>query len=97
MYYVVMASPKKWTFLSNHGHVMVQLSQNPDLRVKEIAEIVGITERSTQSILADLEAEGYIDVTRQGRRNIYRVNRNLKFRHPSEANKSIGQLLKVFS
>jgi len=91
-----MESKKSWTFLSNHGHVMVQISQNSELKVKEIAEIVGITERSTQSILADLEEAGYIEVTRSGRRNNYRINRNLKLRHPSEANKSIGLLLKVF-
>lgn len=91
-----MESKKSWTFLSNHGHVMVQISQNSELKVKEIAEIVGITERSTQSILADLEEAGYIEVTRAGRRNNYRINRNLKLRHPSEANKSIGLLLKVF-
>ena len=91
-----MAEKKSWTFLSNHGHVLVQLSQNPDLRVKELAEIIGITERSAQSILADLEAEGYISVTRNGRRNTYKVNQNQKFRHPTEANKSIGQLLKIF-
>lgn len=92
-----MESKKSWTFLSNHGHVLVQISQNPELKVKEIAAIVGITERSTQSILADLEEAGYIEVTRSGRRNQYRINRNLKLRHPSEANKSIGLLLKVFN
>ncbi len=87
---------KPWTFLSNHGHVLVQLSRNPELKVKEIAEIVGITERSAQSILADLESEGYITITRSGRRNTYKVNQNQKFRHPSEANKTIGMLLKIF-
>ena len=91
-----MKSSKSWTFLSNHGHVMVQLNQNPDLKVKELAAKVGITERSTQSILADLEEAGYISVTRNGRRNSYELNKNLKFRHPSESNKSIGQLLKIF-
>lgn len=88
--------PKPWTFLSNHGHVLIQLSRNPDLKVKEIAEVVGITERSAQSILADLESEGYISITRNGRRNTYKVNQNQKFRHPSEANKTIGMLLKIF-
>lgn len=75
---------------------MVQLNQNPDMRVKELAEKVGITERSAQSILSDLEEAGYITVTRNGRRNTYKVNQNLKFRHPSESNKSIGLLLKIF-
>jgi DNA-binding MarR family transcriptional regulator len=92
-----MKTAKSWTFLSNHGHVMVQLNQNPDLKVKELAEKVGITERSAQSILADLEEAGYISVTRSGRRNNYAVNKNLKFRHPSESNKSIGLLLKIFN
>jgi len=76
---------------------MIQLHQNSDLKVKELAEIVGITERSTQSILADLEEAGYITVTRNGRRNTYKVNQNSKFRHPSESNKSVGLLLKIFS
>ena len=92
-----MKTEKSWTFLSNHGHVMVQLNQEPDLKVKELAERVGITERSAQSILSDLEEAGYISVTRFGRRNKYKVNSNLKFRHPSESNKSIGLLLNIFN
>lgn len=91
-----MKVAKPWTFLSNHGHVMVQLNQNPDIKVKELAERVGVTERRAQSILSDLEEAGYISVDRIGRRNRYKVNHNLKFRHPSEANKSIGMLLKIF-
>lgn len=91
-----MKTEKNWTFLSNHGHVMVQLNQNPEMKVKDLAERVGITERRTQTILAELEETGYISVTRNGRRNIYKVNQNLKFRHPSESNKSIGLLLKIF-
>lgn len=91
-----MKTEKNWTFLSNHGHVMVQLNQNPEMKVKDLAERVGITERRTQTILAELEEAGYISVTRNGRRNIYKVNQNLKFRHPSESNKSIGLLLKIF-
>lgn len=75
---------------------MVQLNQNPEMKVKDLAERVGITERRTQTILAELEEAGYISVTRNGRRNIYKVNQNLKFRHPSESNKSIGLLLKIF-
>lgn len=91
-----MKTEKNWTFLSNHGHVMIQLNQNPEMKVKDLAERVGITERRTQTILAELEAAGYISVTRNGRRNTYKVNQNLKFRHPSESNKSIGLLLKIF-
>lgn len=88
---------RAWTFLSNHGHVLVQLSRNPDSRVRDIAEHVGITERSAQAILADLEESGYVSVTRIGRRNSYKVNTGLKFRHPSEASKPISSLLKIFT
>lgn len=92
-----LTSNREWTFLSNHGHLLVHLHRNPDSRVREIAEVVGITERSTQAILADLEEAGYVEITRIGRRNHYTVNPKLKFRHPSEANKPISALLKIFS
>lgn len=101
MYYKHMAksltSNREWTFLSNHGHLLVHLHRNPDSRVREIAEVVGITERSAQAILADLEEAGYVEITRIGRRNHYTVNPKLKFRHPSEANRPISALLKIFS
>jgi DNA-binding MarR family transcriptional regulator len=86
-----------WTFLSNHGHVLVHINRNPDSKVKEIAEAVGITERSALSILADLEESGYINVERVGRRNSYRVNTNKNFRHPMEAQQPISALLRIFS
>ena len=86
-----------WTFLSNHGHVLVHINRNPDSKVKEIADAVGITERSALSILSDLEASGYISVERVGRRNSYRVNTNKNFRHPLEAQQPISALLRIFS
>lgn len=90
-------SSREWTFLSNHGHVLVHLSRYPDARIRDIADTVGITERSSQAILADLEDAGYLTITRIGRRNSYKVNTGLKFRHPSEANKPISSLLKIFT
>ena len=88
---------ENWTFLSNHGHVLIQLSMNPESRVRDIADAVGITERSTLSILSDLERDGFISVERVGRRNTYKVNPNKSFRHPNEAQKPIGALMKIFS
>ena len=88
---------REWTFLSNHGHVLIHLSRFPDSRVRDISETVGITERSTQAILSDLEDAGYVTITRVGRRNSYKVNSGAKFRHPSEASKPISALLKIFS
>ncbi len=86
-----------WTFLSNHGHVLVHLNRNPDSRVKDIAAAVGITERRAQTILVELEESDYVKVERQGRRNHYTLNTRKKFRHPAEANKPISELLKIFS
>lgn len=86
-----------WTFLSNHGHVLVHLSRNPESKIREIADAVGITERRAQSILAELEEAGYVLITREGRRNRYAVNTKKKFRHPAEANRPISDLLAIFS
>ncbi|MBU3734289.1 MAG: winged helix-turn-helix transcriptional regulator [Candidatus Planktophila sp.] len=100
MYSLVMAVDKThptWTFLSNHGHILVHINRNPDSKVKEIAEAVGITERSALSILSDLESSGYITIERIGRRNSYRVNSNKNFRHPMEAQQPISALLRIFS
>jgi DNA-binding MarR family transcriptional regulator len=88
---------RQWTFLSNHGHVLVQLNRDPNLRIRDIADAVGITERSTQAILVDLETHGYVTVTRIGRRNQYQLNPNSKFRHPAEDQKPISALLEIFS
>lgn len=91
------SSNASWTFLSNHGHALIQIARNPDLKVVELATLIGITERSTLSIISDLEAGGYITVERIGRRNRYKVNPRKKFRHPGEADHSIGEMLEIFS
>jgi DNA-binding MarR family transcriptional regulator len=91
------SSSREWTFLSNHGHVLVHLNRYPDSLVKEIADEIGITERSTQLILADLQSAGYVVIEKVGRRNHYRVNPKGKFRHRAEKSKPIGLLLKIFS
>jgi DNA-binding MarR family transcriptional regulator len=91
------SNSREWTFLSNHGHVLVHLNRYPDSLVKEIADEIGITERSTQLILADLQSAGYVVIEKVGRRNHYRVNPKGKFRHRAEKSKPIGLLLKIFS
>ena len=90
-------SNREWTFLSNHGHVLIHLNRFPESRIRDISEAVGITDRSAQAILADLEEAGYVTITRIGRRNSYKVNPGSKFRHPAEASKPISSLLKIFS
>jgi len=95
--YTALMAQASWTFLSNYGHVLVYLAKNPDARIRDIASAVGITERSAQGIIAELENAGYVAVKRIGRRNSYRVNPAKKFRHPVEADQSIAPLLKIFS
>lgn len=86
-----------WTFLSNHGHVLMCIAQDPQVRVRDIAESVGITERSVTGILADLEDAGVIEKVRDGRRNSYLVKRRVKLRHPLEAHRTVGSLIDLVS
>lgn len=85
---------RSWTFLSNHAHVLVCLAADPDTRVRDIAAEVGITERRVNGILADLENAGIITVYKSGRRNSYEIDRRARLRHPLEAHKTVGDLLK---
>ncbi|MFM8896091.1 MAG: helix-turn-helix transcriptional regulator [Actinomycetales bacterium] len=87
---------RTWTFLTNHGHVLVCLHRDPHLRIRDIADEVGITDRAVQAILLDLEQGGYLTKEKVGRRNEYRVNPDLAFRHPAEAMRPIGELLRIF-
>ena len=82
-----------WTFLSNHGHVLVCLARDPDVRMREVAEAVGITERAVQQIVRDLVNEGFVDKEKSGRRNRYRVRRRAHFRHDLEADVDLGSFL----
>ena len=83
-----------WTFLSNHGHVLVCIARDSDVRVREIAQAVGITERAVQRILGELEEAGVIARTRKGRRTHYAINLRKPLRHPMEAEHSIGELMR---
>lgn len=85
----------EWTFLTNHTHVLVCVSENPELRIRDMAELVGITERATQRIVAELVAAGYLEKSREGRRNRYRVVTSEPLRHPLERSHSVGELLRA--
>jgi len=84
-----------WTFLSNHAHVLLLLWENPDLRMREIAEQVRITERAVQRVIHDMIEDGYIEVTKEGRRNHYTVRDDLPMRHPLEANAKVSCLIGI--
>jgi hypothetical protein len=91
-----VAERPNWTFLTNHGHVLIALSREPESRVRDIAATVGITERATQAILADLERGGYVTRIRVGRRNTYELHDHRPLRHPAEADHEIGELVRLF-
>lgn len=93
---VTSTDDRRWTFLSNHGHVLVALSRGPEMRVRDLADEVGISERAALSILADLEAAGYLTKQRVGRRNTYRLDPDLRLRHPAESKVRIADLLDLF-
>ena len=82
-----------WTFLSNHAHVLICLAQDPELRIRDLALRVGITERGAQRILSELSAEGYVSKQRVGRRNRYVIHPHLPLRHPIERQHEVGTLL----
>ncbi len=82
-----------WTFLSNHAHVLVCLARDPDARLRDVAERVGITERAVHRIITDLEGGGVIRRSRSGRRNHYEIDHSATMRHPLEAECTVGSLL----
>ena len=79
-----------WTFLTNHTHVLLCLFRNPDERLRDVAVAVGITERMVAEA-------GYLQISKEGRRNHYRVNSRLRLRHPLESRHTIGELLTTLS
>ena len=84
-----------WTFLTNHGHVLLCLAHNPSERIRDIADKVGITERAVQRIIAELDEAGYVSRSRNGRRNKYRVLGEQYLRHPLEKHRRIKDLIRV--
>src|SRR6476469_4479927 len=90
-------SSSSWTLLTGHGHVLVQITRNPDARIRDISPAVGLTERTVQAIVADLEAAGYLTRTRVGRRTRYTVNPDSPFRHSAQEGLRVGPLLALLA
>jgi DNA-binding transcriptional ArsR family regulator len=86
-------SAVSWTFLTNHSHVLMCLHAEPNIRVRDVADRVGITERAVQRILLELEEGGVITRHREGRRNVYAVNVGQRLRHPVEQHRTVGDLI----
>ena len=83
--------------LTGHGHVLVEIARDPGARMRDIAAAAGITERTAQAIVADLEAAGYLTRTRTGRRVRYTVNHDGLFRHPAQEGHRVGPFLALLA
>jgi DNA-binding transcriptional regulator YhcF (GntR family) len=86
---------KKWNFITNHGLVLIYISHNPQCTMREMAAALGVTERSIQRVLDDLEAEGYIAWQRTGKGNIYEINHARGLRHRLIKDSMVGDLLNL--
>jgi hypothetical protein len=82
-----------WTFLTNHSHVLICLARDPRLRLRDLADQVGITERAVQGIVKDLETAGCLTRHREGRRNHYDIVTDRPMRHRVERQHVVGDLL----
>lgn len=83
----------RWTFLTNHGHVLLTLAQSPGITLRDVAMQVGVTERAVQRIVADLEDAGYLTRRRSGRQNEYEIDADQPLRHPVEAHQTVRALI----
>jgi len=86
-----------WTFFTNHAHVLMCLEKNPSELIRDLAVEVGITERAVQRIIVDLEADGYLNHIRDGRRNVYKVFTRKPLRHDIEKHKQVHDLIHLIN
>jgi DNA-binding transcriptional ArsR family regulator len=85
----------RWNLLTNHAHVLLCVAHDPGIRVRDIADAVGITERAAHRILSELVEEGYVKRERDGRRNRYEVRHELPLPHPLPQERQVGELLEL--
>ena len=90
-----MESGHSWTFLSNYAHVLITLAEDPWVRLRDVAEKVGITERAVQRIVGQLEEAGVLKKEREGRRNHYIIDTSKHLRHPLESHSTVGNLISM--
>jgi DNA-binding Lrp family transcriptional regulator len=86
-----------WTFLTNHAQVLLCIARNQRMTAKEIAGVVGITERAVQRLIRDLEESGYILRLRVGRQNRYVIDTEQPMRHPAQGGRTIGALIELLA
>jgi DNA-binding IclR family transcriptional regulator len=90
-------TPRGWAFLTNHAQVLVCIAHDPGVRLRDIGERVGITERAAHRIVAELAAAGYITRRRHGRRNHYTINAHLPLPDAIVREQNVGELLEILT
>jgi predicted DNA-binding transcriptional regulator YafY len=88
---------ESWSFLTNHARVLLCISENPGVRLRDIAARVGITERSAYGIVADLTAAGYVIKRKDGRRNRYQIQAHMPLPEPTSQEPAIGEVLALLA
>jgi DNA-binding MarR family transcriptional regulator len=91
------STSSNWTYLSNHGHVLICLFRDSEARLRDIAQLVGITERGVSRVLSELEEVGVIQKEKVGRRNRYQLNLTARLRHPLESHATLADLVRILS
>jgi DNA-binding IclR family transcriptional regulator len=91
------APPRNWTFLTSHARVLLCIAQDPGIRLREIGDQVGITERAAHRIVGELADAGYLSRERHGRRNRYTINANLTLPDPVARRQRVGDLLALLT
>src|SRR5689334_6757978 len=86
-----------WTFLSNHGRVLLLLARDPGIRLRDIAAGAAITERSAYGIVTDLAEAGYIVKQKDGRRNRYQIQAHLPLPEPTRHERTVGEVLALLA
>jgi predicted transcriptional regulator len=86
-----------WTFLTNHAQVLVCIARDPGIRMRDIGERVGITERAAHRIVGELADAGYIARERNGRRNHYTINAEVPLPDPTARQQNVGELLAILT
>jgi hypothetical protein len=88
---------ERWTFLTNHGHALICIARDPTVRLRDVASLLGVTERTAQAIVNDLADGGYVLRTRVGNRSQYVVRASLPLRHPVERDHAVGDLIDLLA
>jgi len=86
---------EQWSFLTNHGQALLLIAHDPEIRLRDIASGLRITERRAYGIVSDLTEAGYVVKTKDGRRNRYQVQSHLPLPEPAGRKQAIGDVLEL--